>query len=606
MRLIKKIEISYLRSLYNLKADKLGDLNVVFGRNDSGKSNLLRALNLFFNDEIEPGRDFDFELDMSDLRKAEARAAKGRQFLSIKITFILPKNYKKSLGSQIVVKRQWNRDGDMTESHSPVLDTTGKKARMTRFLNEIDFTYIPAIKDLNVYADLIERVYGAASEAAELADATTNFVEAIGTRTNALTEQLKSIFGTNTRLAPPTELSRLFRDLDFAHGEDGHSLLRQKGDGIKARHLPELLRFINEKEVRSKFFLWGFEEPENSLDLGAAEIEAGRFAEFSSRSDTQIFVTSHSPAFYLSQSESEADIGRYFVTKQEKNSAGDMMPKNSVSLIDQLDEAEAKMEHAGLLQLPFVIRKMKEHTDDLKKQEHEAEELRAVLRELRQPTLFVEGNHDVRLFSAALQRVGVADRISVKSLGGTPNSVDALLSAVLKQGGVSASTLTMFLFDNDKAGRGAYRKIAKTGIRQVMPVQPDENTIVWALPQSDYFRIFQQNYGIEDNQSFFTAEFLYPGREAASLCSELVRQSQHDSIPHWRENIHGDYWSSLSQENSARLRTAEEGSVDWFLARGVPDCLKGMFAEEAERRGISTIQIDSIAETVSETLLSDM
>ncbi|MDP3400286.1 MAG: AAA family ATPase, partial [Brevundimonas sp.] len=66
MKLIRRIEISYLRSLYTAVLDRPGDMNVVFGRNDSGKSNLLRALNLFFNEETEPGRgEIDFDLDFS-------------------------------------------------------------------------------------------------------------------------------------------------------------------------------------------------------------------------------------------------------------------------------------------------------------------------------------------------------------------------------------------------------------------------------------------------------------------------------------------------------------------------------------------------------------
>jgi len=45
-------------------------MNVIFGRNDSGKSNLLRALNLFFNEEVEPEREIEFNLDFSDIRRA--------------------------------------------------------------------------------------------------------------------------------------------------------------------------------------------------------------------------------------------------------------------------------------------------------------------------------------------------------------------------------------------------------------------------------------------------------------------------------------------------------------------------------------------------------
>ncbi|MBL0502419.1 AAA family ATPase [Aeromonas caviae] len=47
MRLIKNVEIGYFRSIYKESIDCDSDLNIVFGRNDSGKSNVLRALREF-------------------------------------------------------------------------------------------------------------------------------------------------------------------------------------------------------------------------------------------------------------------------------------------------------------------------------------------------------------------------------------------------------------------------------------------------------------------------------------------------------------------------------------------------------------------------------
>ncbi|WP_350147742.1 AAA family ATPase [Pyruvatibacter sp.] len=54
MRLIKEIEIAYFRSLYKERIRHVEDMNIFFGRNDSGKSNVVRALNLFFNGETNP------------------------------------------------------------------------------------------------------------------------------------------------------------------------------------------------------------------------------------------------------------------------------------------------------------------------------------------------------------------------------------------------------------------------------------------------------------------------------------------------------------------------------------------------------------------------
>lgn len=603
MQLIKKIEVNYLRSLYGAVLNKVGDLNVIFGRNDSGKSNFLRALNLFFNDEIDPGQWLAFDLDMSDKRKQEARDAKGKQFIWIKITFNVPKNYRSALGSEITIKRQWNRGGDMTESVFPSLDTPGKQARLTRLLNDIDFTYIPAIKDLNVYADLIERIYATATETDVLRDATTDFVRAIAGQTQPLAAQLTSLFGATATLAPPTEMSKLFRNLDFAYGSDGHSMLKQKGDGIKARHLPELIRFINENETRKKLFLWGFEEPENSLDLGAAEVEARRFASFAERPDTQVFITSHSPAFYLANSESlECSVRRYFITKQAPDVEGTMNPQNAATMIDDLSEAERKMEQAGLLQLPFVIRQLSLQQTAIKAKEREAEALRTDIAALRTPTLFVEGVHDVSLFQQALERLDLNERILVKPLGGTPQSVDNLLAAVLQQGGLSPSARTLFLFDDDKSGRGAARKLIKSTPGSE-PVAYGENTFVALLDRTSDFDLFLRRRGISTDQAFFTAEFLYPVDKATALCLELVNAARSKDIDDWKMQINGDYWPSVGQKIYGELISAAPGSADWFYARGVPDTLKRQFADGALALGFDTDDIDAIASKAAAVLL---
>lgn len=602
MQLIKKIEINYLRSLYSATLDRIGDLNVIFGRNDSGKSNLLRALNLFFNDQVDSSRELEFDLDMSDQRKQEARDAKGRQFIWIKITFAVPPNYRGALGSEIAIKRQWNRDGDLSETVFPSLESAGKQARLTRFLNDIDFTYIPAIKDLSVYADLIERMYGAAAYSEPIKDATRQFVDAIQAQTTSLSEQLAALFGTPARLAPPTAMGDLFRNLDFAHGEDGHSLLRQKGDGVKARHLPELLRFINESEARKKFYLWGFEEPENSLDLGAAEDEARRFASLAARPDTQVFITSHSPAFYLAEGHSKSEVRRFFITKQIKSQTDIMEPNNAASLIDDISDAEQKMENAGLLQLPFVIRRMKEHQDTLEATKEEASQLRAALASLRKPTLFVEGKHDVSLFADALNRVGAGEEISVKPLGGTPQSPDALLNAVLHQGGLTAAAPSLFLFDDDRSGRGAFRQLCKSA-PSTEPSSYGKTAHVWLLQRTDEFKKFTRRNDIKADQCFFTAEFLFPIEDSAKLCFDLISKNNHVETEEWKKMIHGDYWSNLGQKRCLDLLSAEAGSPDWLYARGVPDRLKLDFAMGAKERSFSTEALDAIAAKIQEMLL---
>lgn len=87
MQIIHSVEINYFRSIYQFRINRLKDLNIFVGGNDSGKSNLLRALNLFFNNEVSENRKLDFLQDVTHSRQAEARDAKGRLTIWMKVTF---------------------------------------------------------------------------------------------------------------------------------------------------------------------------------------------------------------------------------------------------------------------------------------------------------------------------------------------------------------------------------------------------------------------------------------------------------------------------------------------------------------------------------------
>lgn len=591
MQLIKKIEVNYLRSLYRLEISEAGDLNVVFGRNDSGKSNLLRSLNLFFNGKSEPFREFNFNLDMSDIRKFEAREVKGKQFIWIKITFNTPANYIQSLGKEIEIKRQWNRDGVMTQNVWPRGLSDPKKApRLTRFLNDIDFTYIPAIKDISLYGDLVERLYIAAAQGESITDATSQFVSEIGKGTITLTKNLAKLFDSESSLSAPTELSQLFRSLDFSYGTEKHSLLRQKGDGIKARHIPELLRFINENERRSKFYLWGFEEPENSLDLHSALLEATRFAELSLRDDTQIFLTSHSPAFYLSEANQQG-IKRFFVSKQEKTDKG-IRPANAAKVIDTMENAETAMESAGLLQLPYIIQKLHDMPKKLLQLEEQKSQLESQLREMDVPTIFVEGIHDLPIISS---RFGQDAEVKLKTLKGTPSSVPALMTALENEGRLELGSKALIIFDNDPPGRGAMSKLLKNPpIDFASPYSVAGQLSVMCLPfnHCEDFRLFKAEVGLEEKELIFEGEFLLDPHLVAKT---LVEKGFDGKL------VHEDYYKK-PQEKYQRMLSYEPGSTGWLFSRTVPNHLKGDVIEACIGNG-NAPALDALEAIIREFLV---
>jgi AAA15 family ATPase/GTPase len=121
MQLIDEIEISYFRSFYKIKLRDIKDLNIIFGKNDSGKSNIVRALNLFFNFSPDHDNGFEFPIDFNESRAKEANESEDvRKFLYVKVTFNTPPNYKRSLGKRFYVKRQWTvtKGEEYTESFS--------------------------------------------------------------------------------------------------------------------------------------------------------------------------------------------------------------------------------------------------------------------------------------------------------------------------------------------------------------------------------------------------------------------------------------------------------------------------------------------------------
>lgn len=86
---IKQIRIKNFRSIVDLDIN-VDKMNIFVGLNDAGKSNILKALNLFFNNETEPGCAFDFETDYS--KYAPVRKKKAKE-IEISIVFAIPVRY---------------------------------------------------------------------------------------------------------------------------------------------------------------------------------------------------------------------------------------------------------------------------------------------------------------------------------------------------------------------------------------------------------------------------------------------------------------------------------------------------------------------------------
>ena len=89
MLMITGIEIRNFRSIGRMRLN-CEDITTFIGENDAGKSNILRALNLFFNNETDYGHPFDFKQDWNrNAKEIQGRANEIR----IALTLRLPSGY---------------------------------------------------------------------------------------------------------------------------------------------------------------------------------------------------------------------------------------------------------------------------------------------------------------------------------------------------------------------------------------------------------------------------------------------------------------------------------------------------------------------------------
>jgi AAA15 family ATPase/GTPase len=160
MKIIEQIHIQYYRSLKDCKIKSINQLNIFSGKNDVGKSNILKALDLFFN---KTNTNFFEDFNKDRLRDARQRSVKAKQFIKITITFLIPGNYK-VLPRKIIVSKSWDRLGNLIgttkdnlenlkkRKNSPIRSINISRRILNGFLNKVRYAYVPAIRDENFFS----------------------------------------------------------------------------------------------------------------------------------------------------------------------------------------------------------------------------------------------------------------------------------------------------------------------------------------------------------------------------------------------------------------------------------------------------------------------
>jgi predicted ATPase len=405
--IIKSILIKNFRSIINEKIYS-GNLTVFVGNNDAGKSNIIKALNLFFNNQTDFNTSFDFDRDYSVFAPSRKKMAKE---ISITLEIIPPDTYKAS--KNIIWIKTWRKIG-LVKNHKKFADNSSideTRSRISFWLDHIVFRYIPAIKSDTYFQELLGDLHDTLTETFEgnLISASTEFTAKLQENTKEITTELTKRLQISSNLQLPTNLRQLFQTLDFETkmGTDSISL-NNRGDGIKSRHIPIILKFISEQDNKSRTqgapriaTIWGYEEPENNLELSKSFELAKDFYEYSS--SIQMFITTHSPSFYgIKQiidirplkAFNPKDIFIYFILNNEEThgSSRPILMDDDIRYID---------DQIGLLPVitPYIIGKNKEINELAQKMK----EFARIQQEQKCPTIFVEGLTDKRIFDKAMR-----------------------------------------------------------------------------------------------------------------------------------------------------------------------------------------------------------
>lgn len=402
MIIISKINIEYFRSLKNVSIKNINHLNVFSGKNDIGKSNVLKALDTFFNKKkIQFQDDYNKER-LEDVRR---ESVKGKQFIKIALELKNPGTYK-TLPDTFTISRSWDRDGNIIEEYRDNFDTLAKRGKLkqegiksarsslTKFLNRIRFTYVPAIRDEQFFAYLLNKLQETIFEVEERKRSQTfqekikEFNQTISALTSALNEEFKNISGISSRLSFPNNVAEIFQRLIIDTKSGEHDIpLRLRGDGIRLRYIPTILNYISK---HSKYLeIWGFDEPENSCEYSLSKKIAEQFSnEYSLR--TQIFVSSHSFHFISITNETTS---KFRVYRTEGSLNTEIIP------VDQSNK-NLLSDELGILEINNELAKLYEN---LTKELSLITETREKLKHIQKPYLIFEGETDNKLFSLAYE-----------------------------------------------------------------------------------------------------------------------------------------------------------------------------------------------------------
>lgn len=328
MKLIQRVKVSGLRSILEANLASTGHLTSLAGKNSSGKSNFLRALNMFFNNEVEAGKPPVFIRD----HRVQPKSKKKKR-IEVQVTFSVPSRFKfrpdlraLEAGTNLTfeISRKWELDEQrkVVDALEFIVDENpveGGPELARQFINLVHFRYIPnravPANVLREEADSIAKFITMRMKrgpgAEELLE---SFQRAAATSLRTASEAFEHSGApiSDLSVSAPESLAEMLQIFGF-QAVSGHGTAvsdTEWGAGHQAYLLYEILKAVDTDY--GQFFgwrqanIWGVEEPESGLHRDLEVQLATRFREWSHDEDLklQILQTTHSPVFAMA-----SDVG---------------------------------------------------------------------------------------------------------------------------------------------------------------------------------------------------------------------------------------------------------------------------------------------------------
>lgn len=449
---ITRIKVKNFRSLVDTEISPM-NYTVLVGPNDSGKSNILRALNLFFNQQTDVGHPLVFSQDYSQQASRKSKAAKQ---IEIEIEFQPPKNYKDN--KPVIWKKIW-REGQNTpfidELRIPGGSKFSPRSKTEFWVRQIGYEYVPAVRGKEFFSTLKRRLHNTLAEtiAPRLASASGGFLENIRKEVVSIEKEALRLFELSTEFSLPNDLGSFFEILDLRTADKhARTSLQNRGDGIQGRHIPVILRFLAEQR-KTNFAkgkpppetIWGYEEPENNLELSKQIEEANEFIK--SSSSIQVLLTTHSPAFYGITKEYQSTC-----TWFSRRSNGRTEFKDSVT-IESLDE------DLGLI--PFVQPYLEQAIQVRNELLEKINLLDSQSLHNDKNIICVEGSTDKKVLDAACKVLFESplpfEIVTKPGMGAGTEWAVGYLTARIALSGINKKTA--YLHDDDEAGNNSVKRI---------------------------------------------------------------------------------------------------------------------------------------------------